>query len=163
MVRVLTSIAVQVAEELVNLMLRSYHLQDDAIRFVLTHSTLHSWYLSCLDQFFWHRASRWVFRGQFPALESYRLFKPCCSSQAEFSCVLFVYCVQHRRLFVAGCQNGRTVVMKDTWTFPSISHLLQSIIQQDSQLKMRESGQGLAPPKAATRQLSPWIIGAINL
>ena len=58
---------------------------------------------------------------------------------------VFVYCVQQQSLFVAGCQSGQPVVMKDTWTFPSISHLLQSIIQQDSQLKMRESGQGLAP------------------
>lgn len=72
---------------------------------------------------------------------------PRHTDQTEFRCVLFVYCVQQQQqsLFVAACQSGRPVVMKDTWTFPSISHLLQSIIQQDSQLKMRESGQGLAP------------------
>lgn len=72
---------------------------------------------------------------------------PDCTGRTEFNRVWFVCCVEQQSLFVAGCQTGRPVVMKDTWTFPSISHLLQSIIQQDSQLKMRESGQGLAPQR----------------
>lgn len=88
-----------------------------------------------------------VSEGSVPYRSPICYSNPAAVAEPEYNCVRLVYCIQQQSLFVAGCQSDRPVVMKDTWTFPSISHLLQSIIQQDSQLKMRESGQGLAPQR----------------